>query len=645
MVTFIFIFSLILIARSNSFLLGYELLNVDESQMMANAVRFQNNGYNIFEFDGTSSGFLNSLILNWPNTLGYDVTFLSTRITAIFIISLIFYICYMYFRFELNRKLSFLLILPGLVFFSFTHDPDFLHYSSELLSTLFLLICLYGFKKNFKIKNPNVFYFGMVLIGLIIFSKTQIIPTASLLAFSICCYSIKKKEYKILRNCIILFFSPIILIIGIYFLKGYFNDYFINYFEFSKAVASKYSLGENILSQDNLETKIINKKGIINHFLYNSVFHFFYFQVLLTIYLTAILFKLKKISEILEINFILVIVSIIMVSFSILVTGAIYRHYLIPLIPLSILFTGSLFIKSKDIIMKSYLKKKPIYLLIIIFLSTFVFESKKFYSKNYDKISFSIDKINFSSPNIFSFLNINKGNIFVWGWSPQIYVLSNLHPSDRATISQKNIENYSNKEYFNSRLIKDIKKNEPNLILDYVKPKSFYYNDPKQGISTSPINKIVKEEYFKIENLDQNCPDLYLLKKDYKILKSKLVNFKIRDPRFKKLDNFSVSKKICEDSVNFDSSYEDNLVLKIDENTNIKKILILSSHINDKNVEIPLYLRSKNNIYDYKIVLKQYPFWSKVEFEKNKFTNEVVIDVSKLKKFNFGINEIKLYTE
>ena len=100
----------------------------------------------------------------------------------------------MYFRFELNRKLSFLLILPGLVFFSFTHDPDFLHYSSELLSTLFLLICLYGFKKNFKIKNPNVFYFGMVLIGLIIFSKTQIIPTASLLAFSICCYSIKKKE-------------------------------------------------------------------------------------------------------------------------------------------------------------------------------------------------------------------------------------------------------------------------------------------------------------------------------------------------------------------------------------------------------------------------------------------------------------------
>ena len=58
--------------------------------MMANAIRFEKNGYNIFEFDGTSSGFLNSLVLNWSNLFGLDITFLSTRITAIIIISLIF---------------------------------------------------------------------------------------------------------------------------------------------------------------------------------------------------------------------------------------------------------------------------------------------------------------------------------------------------------------------------------------------------------------------------------------------------------------------------------------------------------------------------------------------------------------------------
>lgn len=643
MLIFVLIFFTILISRSNSFLLGYELLNIDESQMMANAVRFQKNEYNIFEFDGTSSGFLNSLVLNWPNIFGYDVTFLSTRITAIFILSLIFYLCFLYFRFDLNRKLSFLLILPGIALFSLTHDPDYLHYSSELLSTLFLLICLYGYKKYFELNDPKIFYLGMTSISLIFFTKTQIIPTASFLAFSICLYSLIKKNFKFLRNIIFLFCLPIILIFGAYILTGFFYDYFLNYFEFSKAVASKYSLGENILSQNGTKINIVNKRNIIDHFLYNSVFHFFYFQILLAFYLIGFSLSIKKIKGYLNIHFILVSVTIIMVLISILVTGAIYRHYFIPLVPLTILFTGILFIKNKDVILVSQLKKMPIYFLLIVFMSTFIFENKKFYSKKYDKIAFKIDKIIFNSPNIFNFLKIEEGNIFVWGWSPQIYVLSNLYPSDRATISQKNIENYSNEEYFNNRLIQDIKKNKPNLILDYVKPKSFYYNNLNQGISNSPISKIVNREYLKINNFDQNCPDLYLLRKNFKKLDDQLINFQTNDPRFKKINNFSVSKDICEDSVNFDSSYKDELVLKIDRNSKIKKLLILSSHVNDKNIDLPIFLNNKGDINNYKIILKQYPFWSTIEFEKNQFTDEVVIDISKLKKLNFGINEIKLY--
>ena len=61
MIIFFTIFLFLLIARANSYLLSYEILNIDESQMMANAVRFDLNKYNIFDFDGTSSGFLNSL--------------------------------------------------------------------------------------------------------------------------------------------------------------------------------------------------------------------------------------------------------------------------------------------------------------------------------------------------------------------------------------------------------------------------------------------------------------------------------------------------------------------------------------------------------------------------------------------------------
>ena len=117
MLIFFIIFLVILIGRYNSYLLGFELLNIDESQMMANAIRLQLNNYNIFQFDGTSSGFLNSLILTWPSLLNLDVTFLSTRITAIILISVIFYIAYLYLRLDLKKTSSILLVLPGVLVF------------------------------------------------------------------------------------------------------------------------------------------------------------------------------------------------------------------------------------------------------------------------------------------------------------------------------------------------------------------------------------------------------------------------------------------------------------------------------------------------------------------------------------------------
>jgi len=146
MLVFFTIFSFILFARASSFLFGYELLNIDESQMIANAIRLQLNGFNIFEFDGTSSGFLNSLILTWPSLLGLDITYLSTRFTALILISLTLYFCFLYLRFEVNKLISFLIISPALLLFSLTNDPDYQHYSSELLSTLFIIITLYGFR-------------------------------------------------------------------------------------------------------------------------------------------------------------------------------------------------------------------------------------------------------------------------------------------------------------------------------------------------------------------------------------------------------------------------------------------------------------------------------------------------------------------
>ena len=642
MITFLIIFFIILLGRSNSYLLGFETLNIDESQMMANAVRFHQNGYNVFEFDGTSSGFLNSIILNWPNLFSGDVTFLSTRITAIVLISLIFYFCFLYFKTEVNKKTSLLLIMPGLLLFALTNDPDFVHYSSELLSTSFLIICLYGFNLYLKRNRTDLFYVGMFLLGLTLFSKIQIVTTATMLAFSISLYNFFKRNYKIFFYGVVIFLTPIFLVLIVFTLKGNIHDFYLNYFEFPKAVVSNYSLGENLKNENSLSSATHSNINIKNYFLYNSVFHYFYFQIILSLFLIFLLIKFKKLNDILNANLLFITISILMIAISILITGAVYRHYFIPLIPLSTLFVGLIFIKNKNFVINNYFSKIFICLILTLFISTFIFEDKKFYAKRFEKTKFKLNDINFKSPKILDYLLIEQGKILIWGWNPQLYVLSYFYPSDRATISQKYIEDYSNKKYFNDRLLHDIKKNKPNVIYDFVKPKSFYYSSESQSLKNSPIIELLEKDYNKFKSLNDNCPDLYLDKLNYDQLKKKLINFNFSDERLQKLDNFSVTKNICDDSVIFDNSFQDSIAFKFKVRSQIDKLLILASHLNKDEVEIDIQLKEQNNAYKKRVILKKYPFWTIITLNK-KNIDTVIFDISSLKKLNYGINELKFY--
>ena len=78
------------LGRFNSSLLGYEFLNTDEFAIGAKALRFIINDFNFYQFDGDTSGLLNALFLIWPNILNLDITYLSIRLSAIFVLSLCF---------------------------------------------------------------------------------------------------------------------------------------------------------------------------------------------------------------------------------------------------------------------------------------------------------------------------------------------------------------------------------------------------------------------------------------------------------------------------------------------------------------------------------------------------------------------------
>ena len=259
----------------------------------------------------------------------------------------------------------------------------------------------------------------------------------------------------------------------------------------------------------------------------------------------------------------------------------------------------------------------------------------------------NFSNININSPNVFDFLEISEKKLYIWGWAPQWYVLSYFFPSDRSTISQKYIEDFSNKLYFNKRLNADLKSNPPNLIIDFVKPGSFYYTHQKLGIKTSSIKKVINNSFVKI-NKNEECPDIYIKKESYNKLNKKIIQFKIKNHLIKnKLDDYSITEDICNDSVLFDDKSPNKLILNLENDSKLKKILILASRKNQSTVYMGVELEKKNSqtkILKKNIQLNKYPFWTEIKLKtNNSFIENILIDVSELKSLNYGINEIKLY--
>ena len=181
------IFSLILmvlfLGRINSSILGYEFLNTDEFVIGAKALRLVKNDFNIYEFDGDTSGILNALFLTWPDLINLDITYLSIRLSAIFVLSGILFFTFKIISHDLKKDVAFILFIPLLLFYSFSKDPDFLHYTNELVAS-FLLILTYYFmftdRQIMKAKKAMIISF---LSGSIIFAKMQFFPVAVLNIF------------------------------------------------------------------------------------------------------------------------------------------------------------------------------------------------------------------------------------------------------------------------------------------------------------------------------------------------------------------------------------------------------------------------------------------------------------------------------
>ena len=652
--SFILIFIALILGRANSSLLGYEFLNTDEFVIGAKALRLIKNNFNLYEFDGDTSGLLNAIFLTWPNIFNIDITYLSIRLSAIFSVTIILFFTYKLILQNLGKKLSFIIFIPLLLFFSFTKDPDFLHYTNELITTLLIMLSFYLIFDEKKIILSKKAFFISLILGSVLFAKMQFFPVAAIIVLIL----ILRQFFVIkdFKNSIVLcvgFLSPTIFLTLYYSFNNNLVDFFYNviHYPLSDLIARNVETEKVLADTNNLiaVSKSNKFKTLVDHLLLNSVFHLTYFYFFIFLIFATRIKKLNLARKGINFNLILITLSIILTLIILIGTGSVHRHYLVVLLPMIPVFI-SIFIKNYQL--ENYFLKKGktyIFIFLALFISSLFFENYKFYSKKFTHVNFLDNKINFYSPNILSYLSLNKEeSIVVWGWKPEIYLLSNLSPASRDTVNQKQIDFKSNREYFKQRFIEDFKKNSPALVTDYVKPKGYMFKAKEHGVKNFPeLKNLFTKKYKKISYTNSNCPDLYLKNKNAKKFFKNNLNFSFEKNKFKytKMNDFNIDEEICDTSVIFSKNFPNKIKLKTELNE-INNIMILASKKNKSEAVINLEINYNNQFLENeKIILNKYPFWTKLIF-KNKYNiSDISLDISDLKNKKYGISEIKIYKD
>lgn len=649
---FVITFLFLILGRANTSLLGFEILNPDETQMMANAVGLSSRGFDITYFDGNSSGVINSLILTWPNIFNLDITFLSTRLTAILLLSVI-----IYFTFKISEKyiakiFSFLLCFPLIIFFSFTKDPDFLHYSSELISTLIIVLAYWILLcKEKKNQNNILYYFIPMILSLVFFCKIQFGPVAILIFFLMIIDSVKNNSISNTLLLILSFSVMPIFILSTYYFNNSLQDFFINYYQYPKdyiSVMNEAKVPEttNILEERKFE---IENTKYLSHIILNSALHFFYIYLLILVYISPKIFSKYLLRGFINKHLFFITIVITSITICILIPGRYFRHYLISLMPFIPIFLSILIghLLKEDLIKKFNLKVFLAFL-IMVFSFSLIMENKKFYSKKYTHTKFELEEINFNNPELFNFLLLKKNEkIYIWGWMPKWYVLGGPSPASRSTISEKLIEENTNKNYYRQRLVKDLTLNKPNLIIDFVRPGSFKHMQSNDRLEKfKELKKITQNEYKILYNPNKNCPTFYLSKKNFSNFYNKNINYSFNNNKYMKMNDLSVTEDVCDDKYNFTNSDDDEFYINFDKEEKIKDIYVLSSKNNETKsfIDVKL-LKDEKIIYSKKVTLRKYPYWNKLKLDKKLKAESVLINVKNLKLKNYGINEIKLYKD
>lgn len=632
-------------------------LNPDEAQAAANALIIKRYGIGWDVVDGGSCGVLHSLVTCWPYLFHGDVTYTTLRLTAVALLSLS-----TLFLFLTIRKTSGL--VPALaasflfcLFFAVTNHPDFLHYNSEFLPLMLILLANFTAVSLFSSAlGTKAALAASLLVGLcfssVFFSKLQAMPIA-LIVLLFCCNTIWRKHKatraRLFATCALGLFIPFALIFMTMRSPSALNDFYTSYLlwglQYSRTMLSILQFHFLLTTDENLS-------------------NITYFALLICIFAAAyrsiFLIKTDKTDRELTTYYLILLFSTIV---CIIKPGRMFSHYLTFLLPPLLLAASalntSLFRNDRASIY--YIISTSIICFLIVLDPIITFMIQKY--KGNDPYNTVLPAVaHFKNENIFSWLDVtSKDSMLVWAWMPQWYALGPATPATRKTQMHEEITPSPLLGYFQNRFFQDLQRTHPDFIIDGVTEKSFDMKDARsQDVHAFPaLSAILDADFTRLANKPFShdaCPSIYVRNARYRQLRQRLIGFKSVTASEQRptgyeafapgnVADYSVTEDVCHDYWLLPEGKLGALDIVFSHPEQVAEVRLLNTNNGmqfdraAETIRLSLYNEGKLAFTD-TLTLHQHPKWTQYTLGKPVTADAMRIDILSFRGRGAGLNEV-----
>jgi hypothetical protein len=267
------------------------------------------------------------------------------------------------------------------------------------------------------------------------------------------------------------------------------------------------------------------------------------------------------------------------------------------------------------------------------------------------------------SPELLSWLPIPAKHLLVWGWMPQWYVFSGLTPATREAQIFTEVKDTELQGYFRARFMSDLRESSPEVIIDAVAGKSFYFADPSRYSPDSfpSFGSFLAQNYSQVPAMkpDPSCPKLYVENQYRKLIDARLIvpvavtatgTYDGDGSAFNssKLFDNSVTEDTCIDYWLLPQHRLGGVDMKFSTTELVSKVMILNTGNGGfldsaaKRIEVT-FSASGKVMDDRQIAMRPYPYWTAVELDKPIGADHLDVKILSFYGRGGGLNEIKIF--